>query len=215
MEPYIEIWRGRERHVHQLDGEPLTVGRAARNRIVVGQDRSVSRLHALLVQVASSYSVRDLSSRNGKYINGERIIGERVLRPGDELRIGTVRIFYRAADVAGETVDTVVVEPPPTLTRREREILSTLCRPIALGDMFTEAVSVAEVARQLSVTSGAVKQHLLNLYAKFDVPPGSDKRRARLANEAIRRGAVVLADLLHPEATDNLRGSPVTRTPAS
>ena len=41
----------------------------------------------------------------------------------------------------------------------------------------------------------AVKQHLANLYDKFGVPAGDDHRRARLANEALRRGAVSLSEL--------------------
>ena len=44
------------------------------------------------------------------------------------------------------------------------------------------------------VTEAAVKQHLQNLYDKFDIPTEGD-RRVRLANEALRRGAVTIAQL--------------------
>ena len=50
------------------------------------------------------------------------------------------------------------------------------------------------MAHELFVTEAAIKQHLQNLYDKFAIPPEGE-RRVRLANEAIRRGAVTLAML--------------------
>ena len=49
------------------------------------------------------------------------------------------------------------------------------------------------------ITQAAVKQHLANLYGKFGVPAAEVHRRARLANEALRRGAVSLNELEAPE----------------
>ena len=51
------------------------------------------------------------------------------------------------------------------------------------------------------ITQAAVKQHLANLYDKFGVASGDSHRRARLANEALRRGAVSLTQLQVPEDT--------------
>jgi DNA-binding CsgD family transcriptional regulator len=45
------------------------------------------------------------------------------------------------------------------------------------------------------VTEAAVKQHLSRLYDKFGIFD-QEGRRARLANEAIRRGAVSTAEIL-------------------
>ncbi len=59
--------------------------------------------------------------------------------------------------------------------------------------MTTEPASLRELATALVVTKAAVKQHLLRLYGGFDITPGTGSRR--LANEAVRRGAVTLADL--------------------
>ena len=61
-------------------------------------------------------------------------------------------------------------------------------------DRFPEPVSVRQMASELFVTEAAVKQHLLNLYDKFSIPTEGD-RRVRLANEALRRGAVTIAQL--------------------
>jgi DNA-binding NarL/FixJ family response regulator len=87
------------------------------------------------------------------------------------------------------------VEGPPQLTRREQDVLVALCRPVLSGDLFTEPASIRELAGTLFVSEAAVKQHLLHLYDKFGLHDDAERRRVRLANEAIRRGAVSLADL--------------------
>jgi DNA-binding CsgD family transcriptional regulator len=90
---------------------------------------------------------------------------------------------------------TRTVEAPPGLTRREREVLLALCRPVLSGDLFTEPASVREIADQLVVTEAAVKHHLRHLYDKFGFEGASGRRRVHLANEAVRRGAVRISDL--------------------
>ena len=69
-----------------------------------------------------------------------------------------------------------------------------LCRPLVSDDPFPEPASVRQMASELFVTEAAVKQHLQNLYDKFAIPTEGD-RRVRLANEALRRGAVTIAQL--------------------
>jgi hypothetical protein len=44
------------------------------------------------------------------------------------------------------------------------------------------------------VSEAAVKQHLAHLYVKFEIGNG-ERRRVRLANEALRRGAITLAEV--------------------
>jgi tetratricopeptide (TPR) repeat protein len=78
----------------------------------------------------------------------------------------------------------------PELTRRERDVLVALCSPALEQNVFTEPASVREIAEALVVTEAAVKQHLLHLYDKFAIPETGERRRVRLAKEAIRRGAV-------------------------
>jgi DNA-binding NarL/FixJ family response regulator len=89
------------------------------------------------------------------------------------------------------------------LTARERDVLIALCRPLLDRDMFTEPASTRAIADELVITQAAVKQHLVNLYDKFGVPAGDSQRRARLANEAPRRGAVSLTQLRASETTES------------
>lgn len=81
------------------------------------------------------------------------------------------------------------------LTPRERDVLIALCRPAASGELFVEPASVREMAQALDVTEAAIKQHLLNLYAKFGIGEGDERRRVALARVALRSGVIGLTDL--------------------
>ncbi len=206
MPSHLEIWRPSGRELISLGGERVTVGKSSTNVVSLDHDSTVSRVHAVLENLGFAWSIRDVGSRNGTYLNGEKISAERVLRSGDELRIGKSRlVFWQVKEgdhttTAEETVSVAPSAPPPRLTRRELEVLVVLCRPLVSGDPFPEAVSVRQMAQELFVTEAAIKQHLQNLYDKFGIP-AEGERRVRLANEAIRRGAVTLA-MLRDSGTD-------------
>ena len=200
MSCHLEIWKPSGRELITLSGERVTVGKASTNLVSLKHDSTVSRVHAVLENLGFAWSVRDVGSRNGTYLNGEKISAERVLRSGDELRVGKSRLIFwevRQADEASVNEATVAAEPTqptPRLTRRELEVLMVLCRPLVSDDPFPEPASVRRMAVELFVTEAAIKQHLQNLYDKFAIPSEGD-RRVRLANEAIRRGAVTLTML--------------------
>jgi predicted transcriptional regulator len=80
-----------------------------------------------------------------------------------------------------------------------RDALTALCRPLLARDIFTEPASTRAIADELVITQAAVKQHLANLYEKFGVAPADSHRRAALANEWLRRGAVSLTELRESE----------------
>jgi hypothetical protein len=190
----VEIWRLSGRSVVGLDGDRVTVGKAKENDIALDGDATVSRLHAVLERFEAGWCVSDLGSSNGTYVNGERIWSPRRLRHGDELRVGRTRLLFRnGADL--NLSQTATEEGPPALTARERDVLAVLCRPLLDRDLFTEPATVREIAGELVISEAAVKQHMVNLYAKFGVTDGVQHRRSRLANEALRRGAVALTDL--------------------
>ena len=86
--------------------------------------------------------------------------------------------------------------PPavPELTRRELDVLVSLCRPTLTSDAFVAPATTArEIAADLAVTEAVVNQHLLRLYEKFRVSGGLN-RRIRLANEVVALGLVQAKD---------------------
>lgn len=194
MPAFLEIWTPSAHQLLSLEEDRVAVGKASANELAVPSDTKMSRLHAVLERFASGWSLRDLGSRNGTFVNGERVLNERALKDGDEIVFGQTRVIYRA-DREGEASATEAAEPPPELTRRERDVLIALCRPLLAGDLFTEPASTSDVAVSLFVSEAAVKQHLSHLYDKFGIYGDGERRRVRLANDAIMRGAVSIADL--------------------
>jgi hypothetical protein len=175
--------------VAPLRDEITTIGRG--NAVDVHlADPSVSRLHAEIVRRGPYLYVTDLGlSRNGTRVNG-RLVARRLLDDGDVLSFGAARC--RVGGIPREDF-TAEVElrrsSAPELTRRELDVLTSLCRPALSDEAFVAPATAREIAGDLVVTEAAVKQHLLRLYQKFRVPEGAN-RRVRLANEVVALGLV-------------------------
>jgi FHA domain len=153
-------------------------------------DPTVSRLHAEIIRRGPYAYVADLGlSRNGTRVNG-RLVARRLLEDGDVLSFGAARC--RVGGIPREDM-TAEIElrrsSSPELTRRELDVLTSLCRPALSDEAFVAPATAREIAVDLVVTEAAVKQHLLRLYQKFRIPEGSN-RRVRLANEVIALGLV-------------------------
>ena len=191
---YLEVWGPAGAQLHPLADDGTTVGRAASNNVALDADATVSKLHAVVVRYGSEFAVRDVGSSNGTFVNGERVVSEVRLRPGDEIRVGESRLVFRARDTA-DLATTAAAEGPPRLTRREQEVLVALCRPMASSAAFAQPATVRHLAEEFVVSEAAIKAHLANLYDKFGIYEAGDSRRVQLANEAVRRRAVSLADL--------------------
>ena len=69
----------------------INIGRNPENEIVI-QDPTVSRNHATLILNDYNYSIRDNSSSNGTFINGNRIYGEVQISRNDILKVGNALV---------------------------------------------------------------------------------------------------------------------------
>jgi pSer/pThr/pTyr-binding forkhead associated (FHA) protein len=77
--------------------QKISVGRSADADIPIADPR-VSRSHAGIEWNGMGFTLRDLGSINGTYVNGQRLAeGARVLRDGDEIEIGRCRLVYEIA----------------------------------------------------------------------------------------------------------------------
>ena len=75
-----------------LDSDVTTAGRHPASDIFL-DDVTVSRRHAEFLRAGDGFSVRDVGSLNGSYVNRERI-DEVSLSGGDEVQIGKYRLVY-------------------------------------------------------------------------------------------------------------------------
>jgi predicted component of type VI protein secretion system len=200
MADYLEVWGPAGVEVVTLEGTAVMVGRDPSNGVVLAHDPEVSRRHAIVERLPAGWCVRDLTSRNGTLVNGERVLASYALHHRDEIRVGGSRIVFCGTAESTTADPTRRAEPPPKLTSREGDVLQALFLPAKSGEVFTEPASTREIAEALYVSEAAVKQHLAHLYDKFGIYEG-DRRRVRLANEALRRGAVRLADIRNPRGS--------------
>ncbi len=84
-----------------------SLGRHPSNTIQL-LDKIVSKEHCILEKRTEGFVLRDLGSLNGTYINGERVIGEQLLKHGDDIALGTTRARYD--DGTGQPI-----APPPSV----------------------------------------------------------------------------------------------------
>jgi hypothetical protein len=185
--PFLRIEESGE--VFPLHDVVTTVGRG-RGVDIRLDDPSVSRLHAELVRRGPYVYVTDLGlSRNGTRVNG-RPVARRVLDEGDVLSFGAARCRIGGLQQEEITAEAELRRSAvPELTRRELDVLASLCRPALSDEAFAAPATAREIAADLVVTEAAVKQHLLRLYQKFRIPEGPN-RRTRLANEVVAIGLV-------------------------
>jgi hypothetical protein len=86
--------------IYEMNKGIITLGRDITNDIVIN-DPEVSRHHCRLTQGPGGYTMEDLGSTNGTFVNGQRLSGPRPLSHGDMVGLGeTVTLAYEGI-VAG------------------------------------------------------------------------------------------------------------------
>ncbi|MDR1882217.1 MAG: FHA domain-containing protein [Prevotella sp.] len=89
----------------------ITIGRSRENDIVINDGR-VSRNHLQIVKDNNgNYSVIDLGSSNGTFVNGERLTGTIRLQPNDKVQIGSTILPWQSYFV--DVVDVFSSKPVP------------------------------------------------------------------------------------------------------
>lgn len=199
--PFI-LYRGEDhrQRIVVLDGPPrLTIGRQEASDIPLPWDEAVSRVHATLERVGEEWTlIDDGSSRNGSFVNAERIRGRRRLGDGDVIRIGFTTLAYvvpREREAATPTV-AATTSGMPALTAAQRRVLVALCRPLVEG-RFAAASSNQQIAGELFLGVETVKTHMQALFEAFEIRGlPQNRKRAELARLALKRGVVTEDELL-------------------
>jgi len=93
-----------------LTGPRLSVGRSSAADLCFPEDTGLSRVHFAFEPEGESWSVQDLGSKNGTYVNDIVLKGKLLLKPGDRVTAGHLTIVYSPApDAPGQVNDRVVV----------------------------------------------------------------------------------------------------------
>jgi len=190
-------------YVFAPDAAQAEVGRQPASDLVLDWDDQVSRLHARFERAQDAWVlVDDGLSRNGTFVNEQRLSGRHRLNDGDTLRFGATTVTFRApepgtpgpeapgpAGAPGTPADVV-------LSSNQRRVLVALCRPYKGRSGFASPATDQQIADELVLSVGAVRTHLRVLYAKFGIEglPG-DATRVRLAERAFSAGLISERDL--------------------
>lgn len=176
----------------------LTIGRRPGNEIALEWDTEVSRVHAALERVGGDWVVVDDGlSRNGTWVNGERVIGRRRLHDGDVIAVGATALAFVAPGSRGSqpTATAGGLHVGAALSPAQRRVLLALCRPYRDGAFATPA-SNQQIADELVVSVDAVKSTLRALFSAFGLEAlPQNRKRASLAEAALRSGVIARRDL--------------------
>ena len=177
----------------------LTIGRSSGCDVKLAWDDRVSGVHAGLDLVGHEWTIVDDGlSRNGTFLNGERLTGRRRLRDGDTLVLGSTSLRFQNTS-RESTQHTTVGEQVVTaasLSPTQRQIVTALCRPYKHDDPYATPASNQRIADEMFLSVDAVKTHLRILFQKFhieDLP--QNQKRVKLVERVLGLGLVSRKDL--------------------
>jgi len=177
----VRLGQGRER---------VTIGRSTRADVALHWDREVSRLHATIERIAGDWVLADERlSRNGTFVNGERVTARRRLAGGDVIAVGASAIAFAAPGPGSASATVAGALHVPEVTPAQLRVLEALCRPLADGGAPAPNRAIAD---ELVIAVDTVKGTLSQLFERFeigdDVP--QNQKRAVLARRAVAAGLV-------------------------
>jgi len=152
-EPALLVWQDGELIKNQwiLNRTPMRIGRAPDCDVQLDL-RWISRTHALIRLEGAHYMLEDAGSRNGVFVNGQRVTGPRPLQDGDRVQLapGLELIFVDSeatAPLPGRTA------PGLTLDRAERRVMvrgQELVPPVSTAQFDFMALLAEEPGRVYS-----------------------------------------------------------------
>jgi hypothetical protein len=177
----------------------IWVGRGESADVRLEWDEEVSALHAQIEVVRDECTlVDDGLSRNGSYVNEERVHGRRHLRDGDAIRFGRTAVAYRRPGEGGSEATVVAGEAPAAaaVSPAQRKVLVALCRPYKDGGNFATPATNQQIGAELHLSVDAVKTHMRALFEKLgvgDLP--QNQKRVALVERALQTGTVKSREL--------------------
>jgi predicted component of type VI protein secretion system len=140
-----------------LKKDKFLIGRAKECSLRAGSE-AISRRHCAIVRTDGKWTVRDLGSRNGTYVNDTRIAEEVPLAAGDELRVGPLK-FHVASIAAAKPTAPATGAPTaePTKPRKQppvKDVADVIQRTVNKADSSTSEDDISKWLLGLADTNG-------------------------------------------------------------
>ena len=129
MAKLVILTQGLNGRAHELNVDRTTIGRVEDNMFQIAE-ASISSHHCEVLLRGSDVVIKDLNSTNGTFINDEQIT-ERVLKPGQTLRLGQVelKLDTGAPDSAAATASA------PAPAKKSAEATMVIPRGVSLSEL--------------------------------------------------------------------------------
>ena len=159
------------------DRETLTIGRDPENDVQI-DNLAVSARHACIEKRGTGYVVRDLSSTNGTFVGGERVV-DKALADGDAVTIGKHTLIFQANPNNGDAA------PRSTPSKGAAGLRETMALETALQRELLNREEVSALKKKgwklgvLRVVSGSTDRpeyELLSSFTMIGKDPGSGVR---------------------------------------
>ncbi|MBI5116154.1 FHA domain-containing protein [Candidatus Poribacteria bacterium] len=127
---------------YDIDKEKMLIGRAEDCDVMI-DNLAVSRHHAIVEKKEDSFTINDLDSNNGTFVNGQRVEQPAALNFGDEIGIGKHILVFESSSKKGSAVHTSSAGALPDMDMPER------------GTMFVEPEKMQKIQKKVSATGKA------------------------------------------------------------
>jgi len=115
----------------RLEGQSLSLGRSSANELCFAEDVGLSRQHMTIERDGDAWTLRDLGSKNGTFLNGARVSGKTRLNPGDRIVASRVVLVY---DPAEADANKTVLFDGTALARPSEQTVSTTLEHLLQGE---------------------------------------------------------------------------------
>ena len=180
-----------------VDQTLRTIGRHPSCDIALPWDDRVSRTHAVLELLGDTWTLSDDGlSRNGTFLNGDRLVARHRLTDRDVIRMGQTTLTYRHPQGVSAVTAFDGSNAEIELTPMQRKVLIALCRPYRDGSPYAAPASNADIGNELYLSLDGVKTHMRGLFERFavgDLP--QNQKRARVVEMALQAGIITSRDL--------------------
>jgi two-component system, NtrC family, sensor kinase len=173
--PSLFVFRGNNQGMRfELEADALTLGRDAANDIQL-HDTEVSRRHAELRRTGNTFTVADLASSNGTFVNGQRIEARELVN-GDELQMGgSMLLFTCLADESpgdlADKIDIIARQPngePSRIVRSMSQVEGSRILEGVLDESASPWLARARSNLQVMYRTALAVSHTLDIDQLLD-----------------------------------------------